>query len=334
MGDTPETQAVDKEAAKEGFLGTVREQLGTATGKAKDGLQYILDNANKVDINDDGTADLSQLKDTAKNAGKEAIEALDSAGGFLKEKGAMAYEAIEPAVEEASSFMGKNMFSMIALVGGGLLASMLGMGPLGMIAMALIGAMLGGLLGDKEGSVIGDSALGGMFGHKKEETTEHDNGHSQDVNTGSPDKSTGILLDEKGKQVSKIEEAAVIAEGQYEVKNGEHVFVVTAAAARGADGGFALDDSGKIKASDLENNIQLTANKVGIIASKENEFIVNGIVSAQRNAEAAAMAAANETSTPISEGQQATPGEQPAQSVPTTSIAQKGQENAGPVAGS
>jgi hypothetical protein len=199
---------VDKAAAKAGFLAFVDEQLKTATGKAKEGYEFIKEHAEKVDINNDGKADLTQIKELAKAGGTKVMEGFDIAGKKLTEFGRAAYEVGAPIVEEAADkaagFGKDNMWGLLAAAGVALLGMIMGLGPLASIVLGFVIGAITGMFGDKNGAMKGPGQWVknklGLDGESKE--------HEQERSTGTPEagKTTGqdVGLTPAAKELAEI----------------------------------------------------------------------------------------------------------------------------------
>ncbi len=112
----------------------------------------------KIDFNDDGKPDLTQLKDAAVKAGGDAADDVGNIVETLKEKGvAVVKEVTKPGgiMDNIGEFLSNNSGGLIGLLGVLLVGSLLDFGPLMMLVLGAIALFTGGMMDGEKGMLSG-----------------------------------------------------------------------------------------------------------------------------------------------------------------------------------
>jgi hypothetical protein len=223
--------------------------LDQATGWAKDALAAAKKAGKKIDVNGDGTPDIDQLMNFAKESKGPLAERADEMGKVLKEAGSDLGKMLKDVGGEVADVAGKatkkggfldnNKGALGGMALLGVVGAMLMGGGMGAILMAILGLVLGSALMDGEKGM-----LGGLFGGDKKPAPTP-GATSPATETPTVGKQTEILLGDGGKIVTKREEAQVILNGKFTGEGDAMQFQIDSAARTGKNNKPIAIDLGK-----------------------------------------------------------------------------------------
>lgn len=241
-----------KEEVQSSVSASVDKLITSASGAAKDGLEFIKKNINAIDINKDGKADFTQVLDLAKKAGGNIMDSVS--GATEKVKGIMEAGTDGEGKGEGSA-LDNNKGTIIGALGMAALAMLaLDMGPMGIIMMLLLGAALGGMMDGKNG-FLGGLVSNVMGGEKKPEQGQGQ-GKAPEGPSNTP--THEIMLDKDGKETTDVSKANIAMQGHFEGEGANRKFhsdkVALMTSVDGAAPSLPRDDKGNLVYEDVKRD--------------------------------------------------------------------------------